>query len=118
MIVRGQKTSFFRLLGVAVDKHDLAFYDFERTHDFVPRLFDIFISLVPLGLSLGSFLDCRVLLLFGRVHIELFDELREFLAEIREFFAKFFIGTIVRIDISSTHHMAVLVCLLNLGKKF
>ena len=108
MIIRGQKAIFLRHL--AVDKCDFAFalFDFQRTHDLVLRLPDYLISLIPLSLSLGPFLDCRVLLLLGRVHIEfmLIFELRVLLM------------AIVRVDISSTHHMAALICLLNLGKKF
>ena len=104
MIIRGQKAIFIRHL--AVDKCDFALFDFQRTHDLVLRLPDYLISLIPLSLSLGPFLDCREMLFSGRVHIELTAEFRVF------------ISAIVRVDISSTHHMAALICLLNLGKKF
>ena len=105
MIVRGQKT-FLSIIFLAVDKHDIATFDFHRTHDLVLRLFDCLISLLPLSLSLGPSLDCRVLFLSGRVHIKLLAELRVLIRGIE------------RVDISSTHHMAVLVYLFNLGKKF
>ena len=89
-----------------LDSHDMATYDFQRTHDLVLRLLNCLISLLPLSLSLGPSLDCRVLFLSGRVHVE-------FLAELRVL-----VRGIERVDISSTHYMAPLVFLLNLGKKF
>ena len=104
MAVRRQKVTFFRCL--AADKHDFLIFGLQRTHDLVLRLHNFDISLLPLSLSLGPSLDCRVLFLSGRVHVELLAELRVLVRGIE------------RVDISSTHYMAPLVFLLNLGKKF
>ena len=103
MTVRGQKATF--IIFLTADKRDRATYDFQRTHDFVLGLLNCLISLLPLSLGLGPSLDCRVLLLSGRVHVELLAELRVLVRGIE------------RVDISSTHYMAPLVFLLNLGKK-
>ena len=82
----------------------MATYDFQRTHDLVLRLLNCLISLLPLSLSLGPSLDCRVLFLFGRVHLKLFFELMVL------------IRVNVKVDISSTHHMVLLVFFFKLDK--
>ena len=101
MIVRGQKTFLFMYF--LLDSHDMATYDFQGTHDLVLRLLNCLFSLLPLSLSIGPSLDCRILSFF-RVHIELSAELT----------VLFRVN--VKVDISSTHHMVLLVFFFKLDK--